>query len=218
MLKAVIFDMDGVIVDSEPMHARANVIALREFGLDKPDEYYLGFAGTPKYDMMKTIIQDYNLDATPEMLVDAADAQNDIIYNQNGYNEIKGVCNLIKELYSEGIKLAVASSSPYRDIQSVLEYFHIDSYFEVILSGSDECFEPKPASDIYEYALQQLYVEPDEALAIEDTDVGIRAATGAGISCIAYDNPCSGIQNHIGATDIIDDFTQVNLQYLQSLL
>lgn len=207
MPKAVIFDMDGVLVDSEPMHAHANVLALREFGLDMPYEYYLSFAGTTKYDMMSIIIKEYSLCTTPEILVKAADRQNDIIIAKNGYTEISGACEAVNSLHNAGIRLAVASSSPYRDIKSVLNYFHIADCFQVILSGSDENINPKPASDIYKKALTLLDTKAEDAAAIEDTTVGIQAACGAGIRCIGYCNPNSGTQDYSRACLCIDSFS-----------
>ena len=209
MLKAVIFDMDGVLVDSEPLHARANVLALREFGLDMPYEDYLSFAGTSQYDMRSIIIHEHGLDTTPEILVEAADRQNDIIIAKDGYTEIKGACELVQCLYDAGIKLAVASSSPYRDITSVLNYFSIKDYFQVILSGSDENINPTPAGDIYSKALTLLNTEAEYTIAIEDTTVGIQAACSAGIRCIGYTNPCSGTQDYSKACLCIKDFTGI---------
>lgn len=206
MLKAVIFDMDGVLVDSEPLHARANVLALREFGLDMPYEYYLSFAGTTKYDMMSIIINEHGLDTTPEILVAAADRQNDIIIAKDGYTEIKGACELVRSLYDRGIKLALASSSPYRDINDVLEYFNIKEYFQVILSGTDENITPKPAGHIYTKALRLLGTQAEHTVAIEDTTVGIQAACSAGLRCIGYANPCSGTQDYSKAYICIHDF------------
>ena len=211
MLKAVIFDMDGVLVDSEPMHAHANVLALREFGLDMPYEYYLSFAGTTKYEMMREIIHTHGIDTTPEILCQAADRQNDIIFQKDGYTEIKGACELVKTIRQKGLKLAVASSSPYRDIHSVLHYFNRYECFDVIISGSDEAIAPKPSSDIYLRALSLLKIEPDNAIAIEDTSVGIKAATDAGIRCMAYHNPASGTQDYSLAELIIEDFTDVTM-------
>ena len=206
MPKAVIFDMDGVLVDSEPLHARANVLALREFGLDMPYEYYLSFAGTSKYDMMSIIIKEHGLHTTPELLVEAADRQNDIIIAKDGYTKIKGACELVQCLYDAGIKLAVASSSLYSDITSVLNYFKIKDYFQVILSGYDENINPKPAGDIYSKALKLLKQKAEDTIAIEDTTVGIQAACSAGIRCIGYANPCSGTQDYSKACLCINDF------------
>ena len=212
MLKSVIFDMDGVLVDSEPMHARANVLALKEFGLDMPYEYYLSFAGTTKYNMMSIIIREHGLDATPEMLCAAADRHNDIIFRKDGYTEIKGAAELVRSIRAAGLSLAVASSSPYRDINSVLDYFDIHNCFDVIISGFDEHIPPKPSGDIYMRALKLLDISADEAVAIEDTTVGIQAARNAGIRCMAYHNPASGIQDYSYAEAVIEDFGTVNIE------
>lgn len=218
MLKAIIFDMDGVIVDSEPMHATANEIALRSFGLDKPAEYYLGYAGTSKLTMMELLIKKHNLNATAMELVKAADAQNDIILDKNGFTEVEGACALIKRLYSEGLTLAIASSSPYYDIEKVLSYFDIHRYFNKIVSGFGGIINPKPAPDIYLKALEELDITPDKAIAIEDTGYGIQAAVGAGLKCVGYINPNSGKQELTQASRTIENYKTVDRAFFEDIL
>ena len=215
MIKAIVFDMDGVIVDSEPMHAAANVIALEQYGLSMPAEYYLGFAGTTKYRMMEILIERHNINATAGELCRAADQQNDIIYEKDGFTEVSGVSEMVKRLHASGLKLAVASSSPYRDINNVLDYFHIKDYFQVILSGQDETFQPKPAPDIYINAVRKLGVEPFEAVAIEDTDTGLKSAYDAGLVCYGYRNIHSGNQTLSLARKIITDYNSIDNDYFQ---
>ena len=208
-LKAVIFDLDGVIIDSEPMHAAANAIALKDFGLSMPSDYYLSFAGTTKYHMMEILIERHNLNATASQLCEAADIQNDILFQKDGFAEVPGVCNFIKFLYNSGYKLAVASSSPYKDIYRVLEYFDIKQYFDVILSGNDEAFNPKPEPDIYINATKKLGVSLDEAIAIEDTDTGISSAKAAGLICYGYKGISSKNQTFALADCVINDYNEL---------
>lgn len=218
MLKAVIFDMDGVLVDSEVMHAVANVQALKKFGLDMPMEYYLSFAGITKKEMMRMIIEKYNLNATVTEVVEEADRQNDILFEKDGFTPISGACDLVKQLYANGLTLAIASSSPYKDIYQVIEYFEIKDYFKYIISGSDENINPKPAPDIYKKVLNLLNMNANEVIAIEDTDHGLCAATGAGLKCAGYLNPNSGKQSLDKACKIITDFNTVDKAYLESLI
>lgn len=208
-IKAVIFDLDGVIIDSEPMHAAANAIALKDFGLSMPTDYYLSFAGTTKYHMMEILIERHNINATAEQLCEAADAQNDILFRQDGFAEIPGVCAFIKKLSSAGYHLAVASSSPYKDIYHVLEYFDIKKYFEIILSGHDEAFDPKPKPDIYLNAIKKLNISREEAIAIEDTDTGIESAKAAGLTCYGYKGICSKNQTFALADKVINGYNEI---------
>lgn len=209
MIKAVIFDMDGVIVDSEPMYARANAAALEEFGLSMPAGYYLGYAGTSKYNIMKTLIEQHGIDATVSELCAAADAQYSLLLKREGFTEVPGVCNFIKKLIQSNLRLAVASSSRYDNIYSVLDYFHLIKYFEVILSGSDENVRPKPAPDIYIKAVNALNIIPSEAAAIEDTDTGLQSAHSAGLLCYAYRNKNSGNQSLTLAHKVINDYNMI---------
>jgi len=208
-IEAVIFDLDGVIIDSEPMHAAANAIALKDFGLSMPAEYYLSFAGTTKYHMMEVLIERHSLNATASQLCDAADFQNDILFEKDGFAEVPGVCEFIKKLSDAGYKLAVASSSPYKDIYHVLEYFDIKKYFPVILSGHDESFDPKPEPDIYLNAIKKLGVSSSNAIAIEDTDTGIKSAKAAGLTCYGYNGICGKNQTFALADNVISDYNEM---------
>lgn len=184
MLQSVIFDMDGVIVDSEQMHANANSIALVPYGLDMPPDYYLSYAGTSKYKMMEILIEKHGLKASADELCRAADAQNDIIFEREGFKEVPGVVRLIKMLHSNGIRLGLASSSPYEDIYKVCDYFDIRSYFDCMVSGFNSDFKPKPSPDIYLKALNMLGTQAKASIAIEDTDTGLKAAHSAKMTCI----------------------------------
>lgn len=217
MLQSVIFDMDGVIVDSEQMHADANSIALVPYGLDMPPEYYLSYAGTSKYKMMEILIEKHGLTASAKELCEAADAQNDIIFERDGFKEVPGVVNLIKMLHSNGIRLGLASSSPYEDIYKVTRYFGISSYFDCMVSGFNSEFKPKPAPDIYLKALNMLGVPPETSIAIEDTDTGLKAAHSAGMICIGYNNPASGNQTFLLADCVVSDYNILDINFFQKL-
>lgn len=218
MLNTIIFDMDGVLVDSEPMHAAANEIALRDFGLDMPADYYLSFAGTSKLAMMEILIKEHNLKATANELVKAADEQNEVIFQKQGFIQVNGACSLVKRLYSEGLTLGIASSSPFYDIEKILNYFDIHRYFSKIVSGFGGTINPKPAPDIYLKALKELETTPDNAVAIEDTEYGIQAAVGAGLKCVAYRNPNSGKQRLTHASSVIDDYECINRIFFENIL
>lgn len=218
MLQSVIFDMDGVIVDSEQMHADANAIALVPYGLTMPAEYYLSYAGTSKYRMMEILIEKHHLNATADELCRAADRENDVIFERDGFREVPGVVNLIKMLSNEGISLAIASSSPYEDIYMVTDYFDIRKYFDVMVSGFNGDINPKPAPDIYNLALKKLGFTPEASIAIEDTDTGLLAAHRALLTCIGYRNPLSGNQTLEIADAILEDYSNADINYFKSLV
>lgn len=218
MLQSVIFDMDGVIVDSEQMHADANAIALVSYGLTMPAEYYLSYAGTSKYRMMEILIEKHHLNATADELCRAADRENDVIFERDGFREVPGVVNLIKMLSNEGISLAIASSSPYEDIYKVTDYFDIRKYFDVMVSGFNGDINPKPAPDIYNLALKKLGFTPEASIAIEDTDTGLLAAHRALLTCIGYRNPLSGNQALEIADAILEDYSNADINYFKSLV
>ncbi len=126
--------------------------------------------------MMEILIEKHHLNATADELCRAADRENDVIFERDGFREVPGVVNLIKMLSNEGISLAIASSSPYEDIYKVTDYFDIRKYFDVMVSGFNGDINPKPAPDIYNLALKKLGFTPEASIAIEDTDTGLLAA------------------------------------------
>lgn len=216
MLKAIIFDMDGVIIDSEPMYAKANAFAFEQYGLSMPDSYYLGFAGTTKYRIMETLRERHCINATVSELCRVTDLQYDMLLERDGFTEIPGVCDLIKRLKCAGLRLAVASSSQYERIYKTLDHLHIKKYFDVILSGSDEDINPKPAPDIYVKALNELNILPSEAVAIEDTDTGLQSSHSAGLLCYAYRNFNSGNQSLSLAHKVIKDYNIVDVSFFET--
>lgn len=217
MLKAVIFDMDGVIIDSEPIHNQAAILTLQEFGITLSPDYLLKFTGSTTPHMFRTIIEDYQLSATVEELIEADHANVKKLFKAEGMTPLPGVIDLIKELSQHGVKLAVASSSSLKQIEEVTKAFGIQKYFDKLISGQN-LEHPKPAPDIFLKALSLLGVNQKEALVIEDSTLGTQAAKAASIPCIGYINPNSGRQDLIAAFLVTDDFHALNYEYMERTL
>ena len=158
------------------------------------------------------------LQQAADELCRAADRENDVIFERDGFREVPGVVNLIKMLSNEGISLAIASSSPYEDIYKVTDYFDIRKYFDVMVSGFNGDINPKPAPDIYNLALKKLGFTPEASIAIEDTDTGLLAAHRALLTCIGYRNPLSGNQTLEIADAILEDYSNADINYFKSLV
>ncbi|HEX3077197.1 MAG TPA: GNAT family N-acetyltransferase [Lachnospiraceae bacterium] len=217
MLKAVIFDMDGVLVDSEPLNLRALVIAMKEFGVTLTTEYCTKFIGKSNTETMTTIIDDYNLNESTENLIKANLSTKRRLIQEEGYEAIPYVKELIQDLYKAGIKLAIASSSPETDIISVTRMLGIQKYFNKLISG-DHVQHSKPAPDIFLLALKELGVNADQALVIEDSMNGTIAAYEANIKSIGYINPNSGNQDLSRASVLIESFQDIDYQFLENEL
>lgn len=212
MIKAVIFDMDGVIIDSEPVHLELEQELFRNLGLNISHEEHLAFVGSTSYYMWDAVKNKYNLPYTLEELVetDRTKYLNHISSPEGSVKPIDGVNELIKELHSCGLKLAVASSSPIDVIELVIRTLKLDKYFDILVTG-DYVERSKPEPDIFLYAADKLSVEPHECVVIEDSYNGVQAAKKAGMKIIGFINPNSGNQDLSSADMIINSFKSADI-------
>lgn len=201
MLKAVIYDMDGVLTDTEPLHKRANEIFLREQGIPFLDEYYEQFIGSTYSYMWERYKEDYGLSCSFAELKQGTDRINQEIIAKEGQPEIPYAKEGLEQLHKAGFQLAVASSSHIDGIRDVVRNLRIDTCFDELVSGED-VEHPKPAPDVFLKAAQLLGVLPSECLVIEDSENGCKAAKAAGMVCIGFLNQSSGKQD-LSAADYV---------------
>lgn len=213
MLKAVLFDMDGVLVDSEILHCNAAVMTLANLGVEVSFDYCFGFVGSTTTHMMQTIIKDYNLDCTESELLSLYIKTKKQLVKEVGYDRIPYTKELITHLHSLGIKLAIASSSSLEDITYVIETFGIDKYFSKVVSGAF-IKNPKPAPDIYIMAANELGVNIDECIVIEDSYNGVTAGKAAGMPVIGFLNKNSGNQDLSKADMLIEGFCEIDYNFI----
>ncbi len=216
MLRAVIFDMDGVIIDSEPQHARAAVNTLAELGVTIDMAYCYQFIGTTTNYMMETLIDDFNLSISPEELIALSLKHKKKLVMEEGYAPIPFVEELIARLYKDGIRLAIASSSSPQEISDVTKALGIHKYFDKFISGL-QVENPKPAPDIFQKALKELGTNARETVIIEDSLNGILAADAAGIPSIGFINPNSGDQDLQKANVLTDSFEKITTEYIDNV-
>lgn len=213
MLKAVIFDMDGVLIDSEPLHARAAVLALNQYQVDIPIEYCTQFIGSTTYYMCQRMVEDFSLSITPEELLSANKDWKKRLRSLEGYPAVPYVIDLIRDLYDHGMKLIIASSSPAADIEYVMDFLNLREYFQGYISGT-QLERPKPAPDIFLAAAGLLGVTPDECIVIEDSTNGVNAAHAAAMTCIGLINSNSGKQDLRKAAYLVEGFDEVDYEFL----
>lgn len=216
MLKAVIFDMDGVIIDSEPMHAQAAVLALKKFNVDIAMDYAYKFIGTRTLQMCIQMIKDFNIAASADELLKANNDMKEYLLRKEGHRVIPYITRLICDLYKHGIKLIIASSSNAAAIEDVMTSLKIRDYFSGFVSGEMTTL-PKPAPDIFLKAAQKLGVTADECIVIEDSYNGVMAAKAAGMACIGFANPNSGRQDLSGADYIVEGFDEVDYSFVNQV-
>jgi len=214
-LKAVIFDMDGVIVDSEPLHIRAEHQTFAGFGLKLEDEEFFEYMGRTPRILLQGIIDKYHLDTSADALYPVHMRNLKTLY-QSGVLLMKGAMPLIEELSAAGIRLALASSSDQVLIDTVLDKFDLKSYFHVVVSGQHVA-RIKPHPDIFLMAARHLNLPPADCLVIEDSTNGIRAARAAGMACVGFRSPNSHNQTYDIADRVVDSLSELNVSVLNDI-
>lgn len=207
MIKGVIFDNDGVIVDSEPLHHLAEQKTMAPFGVDITKEEYKNYVGVGTRKMFSDWILKFNLSLKPEDLIPHHD-RNLIQIFQEQVEPTPGVVAFIKYLFQKKYPLAVASSSHRNLVQVGIIKHNLMQYFQSIITG-DDVTHVKPAPDIFLLAAKKLNLAPANCLVIEDSSVGIQAAKAAGMFCAGYQNHNSGAQDLSKADIIFQDFAEL---------
>ncbi|WP_446898953.1 HAD family hydrolase [Clostridium sp. LBM24168] len=215
-VKAVIFDMDGVIIDSEPAHLRINNKMFEKLKIDVSDEEKLKFVGATTSSVWEIIKGKYNLSySIGELVKMDRDLYMKDLKSTSNIKPITGVDVLIKKFYKNKLKLAIASSSPMDVIKIIISNFKLNRYFDYLITG-DEVKRSKPAPDIFLKAAELLGVLPKECVVIEDSKNGIQAAKSAGMYCIGFLNLNSGQQDLSKADLVVDSLESIDFNNLNS--
>ncbi len=210
--KAVIFDMDGVIIDSEPFYQEVQIVLFQKMGITVPPEEYNTLIGAGMREMWNMIKSSRNLIQPIEELIEL---NNNVLLEY-----FKESTKLVPILYftdflasvlAAGMKTAVASSTAKPIVEVILKKLNLYDFFNIIVSG-DEVENGKPAPDIFLKTAARLNVKPSECVIIEDSTNGVKAAKSAGMYCLGYHNPNSGNQDISAADKIINSFANINIE------
>lgn len=183
-IKAILFDHDGTIVDSEQAHFEMWRDVLREYGVVLSHEEYTNqYAGIPTTSNAVTIVENHMINATPAQLAQAkAEATNQYLSEQ-AFPLMDGAFDSVRYFYERGYQIGIVTGAGREGVDVTLKEHGFDKYVSVVVSG-DDVTNSKPAPDCYLLAAERLGVEPSECLALEDTYNGSLAAIGAGIKCV----------------------------------
>ena len=208
-IKCVIFDMDGVIIDSEEIHKKAYYETFISIGVDVSDELYKSLTGSSTINAFQKLVAHFKLDLNPEELVlNKRKRYVNFFENDPTLHLVKGVEDLIKHCYNKGLTLVLASSSAMVNIDRVFNRFNLNPYFTAKISGAD-LTASKPHPEIFEKAALLGKTSKENCIVIEDSDNGIKAANDAGIFVFGYKNPMAADQTLKNADVIIDDFSEL---------
>lgn len=216
MLKAIIFDMDGVIIDSEPQHAQAAMQVFKRHGADAGYDYCASFIGSSTRAMTEDAIKKFGIDTPPEELLREMNAEKKKVLKEEGYTILPGIRELIRNLYHNGLRLAIASSSSPSEIENTVKTLGIKKYFTKLISSS-HVEHPKPAPDSFLLALKELGVNAKETMVVEDSCFGAQAAKAAGITCVGFVNPHSGQQDLSAANVLLESFEAIDYRFFKNV-
>lgn len=218
MVNAVIFDMDGVVVNTEPIGYKANQQMYKALDIVVPDEVYATFIGNSDKMIVQKLKDLYQLEHTHEELLDKKYKYYfDVFDNADDLGLLPGVKDLIIDLHKNGMKLVLASSASKRKIEAVFTRFGLHDYFEAKVSGED--FElSKPNPEIFLEAVAKTGFPKQECIIIEDSTNGIKAAKAAGVYCIGYKSSHSMGQDTALADKVITDFKELSYNEIKYLV
>jgi HAD superfamily hydrolase (TIGR01509 family) len=213
MIEAVIFDMDGVVVDTGIVHNTAEQKVLGAVGVHITIDEIRKYAGQPAEVWFKEVLRKNNKSADVDELVKK---KHDIMYAmlKNEIPLIPGFLGLFESLKKNKIKVALASGSQRKFIDFILSRLNIR--FDVVVSYEDvSSFKPDPG--LFLAASKKLNVKPSNCLVIEDAYFGVIAAKKAGMRCVGLINKNSGKQDLSRADLIVNNLNELNLDKIQSL-
>jgi len=204
---AIIFDMDGVLIDSQPLHYEIDMRVLKACGYEATLSTVTPYTGISNPDRWPKYKNALNLNESVEQLIQLSEENMREVFNSTDFKAIEGIPALLAGIKSYGLPCGVASSSSHELIQMVLSRTGIGNYFDKITSGED-VKNGKPAPDIYLKAAQTMGLPPGRCIAVEDATPGIMAAKNAGLTCIAYRNPNTHGQNFTHADFVINHYDE----------
>ena len=208
MISAVIFDMDGVLLDSEPFHDQTTTSILESYGAKGAYEAIRPYVGRSSEDLWTAMKAKYDIPASVEDLIELQWKKNVAGIPESGLERSEGLTELLDFCHSKGIRIAVASSSRQDYVEAVFDHLNLWPYVEVFATGA-EVENGKPMPDIFLLAASRLDIDPERCLVVEDSTAGVQAGRMAGMYTVGYDNPTSGGQNVTAADVVVKSLNEI---------
>ena len=209
--------MDGVIVDTEPVHRYAYYKQFEELNIEVTEAMYTSFTGFSTRNTFQTLKEQFQLTHEVEDLIQRKRSIfNDAFDTKADLELLEGVRTLIEDLHQNGIQLILASSASKVTIDRVFNRFGLHDFFTHIVSGEDFP-KSKPHPAIFEHAASLSIAPKDNCIVIEDSTNGVKAAKAAGIYCVGYISEHSKDQHLDEADLVINHFKELTAEVIRTL-
>jgi len=215
MITAAILDLDGVIVDSEPLHYGSEKEMLSKRGVDLRPGDVKEIVGRTEMEGIEYLRSRFGLKDSANQLYN----EKQRIYKRMLRKSVKprrGLFELLDVLEEEGLTLAIASSAPRENIDIVLRALHIKHRFRAVVSG-DDVGRGKPFPDIFLLAAKRIGAEPKNCLVIEDAQNGVEAAKRAGMTCVAVPNQFTQDQDFSAANVVARSLEEIDVRLIRQI-
>ncbi len=212
MLKAVIFDMDGVVVDSDRMLFTLERKVFEDLGIAVSEEDHLSFVGMTAPKFWGALKEKYGLKQSVEELVDNFRKISYEFFSSCEIEPMEGLLPFLEDLRVHGVKVALASSGSARRIGLIMKRLGLDEVFSVRVTANDVRIG-KPDPEVFLKAAEKLGVVPADCAVIEDAKLGVEAANSAGMLSVGF-NAVPGRQDLSAAKLIVGGFGELSYEKL----
>ncbi|HEY7885224.1 MAG TPA: HAD family phosphatase [Cellvibrionaceae bacterium] len=217
MIRAIIFDHDGTLVDSERKHYQMWVSILADFGIDFTEyEYKTYLAGVPTRTNADYLVETYKLPISQDELFARREKLTHAAFSHGASPMIIGARELVQWTFARNLKMAIATGAARLEVKPTLDQYKLHDYFPIVATRED-VQNVKPAPDVYLYAMQQLGLRACECIAIEDSPTGMQSALAAGLECVVVQNDYSRGHDFSCATVVVDSMQQARQWLIERL-
>ncbi len=214
MIEAIIFDMDGTLVDTEPFNTEIEKSLFKLNKIEISEEEHQKYIGVASDAMWLEIAKRNKLQIPVSELIEQNHKESFRYLSEVEQIPIMpGLVELLEKLQTKKYPMAVASSSTPEIIDLILKKTNLKNYFQVIVSAQ-ETGKSKPEPDVFLLAAEKLGIKPVNCLAVEDSENGIKAAIAAGMTCVAYQSPDADPQKQKEADAVIRNYSQLGMMLL----
>lgn len=217
MIETIIFDMDGLMIDTEIVYFKMYKKAVNDFGGDIDLDFFRQVIGKPEWYDRKMLVDKFGESFPVDEVIRRMHVYSDEHFKDNGVDIKEGIVELLSYLKGKGIKMIIASSSKRRRVNQVLKDTGFDAYIQEAVCG-DEVTKGKPDPEAFLKAAERMGSVPSACLVLEDSEAGIEAAHRAGIKVICVPDLKQPDEKHVGwayrlvksATEIVPIIEELN--------